>query len=121
MEKTEIKNPADMFKYDVKTITIVRKTMKEAGLLDADKRFLKYREIATNGADFLAGMTDEQLAEMQAITEAYEEKLYDNAETIQNCVNMAVKDEYKQLFIDNFPFSRDCLFRLFLPRIRGQI
>lgn len=113
------KNPAEMFKYDAKTLNTIREKLKKAGLWNPDKRFLKYKQYASlPESEIVTALTEEQLVEMQQINEDHEDLIWANAEIIMECILLAVKDEYKELFVDNFPFSRGCLFQLLVPRIR---
>lgn len=113
-------NPADMFKYDFQTIKTIREKLKSVNLWEPDKSLLKYKEYAGADAEtLLAALTPEKIEEMNTAISAHEERIFNHGDIIQECATLAAKEEFKHLFADNFPFSRDCLFRLFIPRVRG--
>jgi len=114
------KNPADMFNYDFQTIKKIREKLISVNLWNPDKSLLKYKEYAGADADtLLSALTEDKINEMQDAISAHEEKIFEHGDVIEECAKIAAKEEFQHLFADNFPFSRDCLFRLYIPRVRG--
>lgn len=120
-------NPADMYKYDYKVIKIVREKLKPLNLWLPDFEFMKlaakfskYSDVAPE--DLTGVLSESELIEFINFQEKQtqqKEIIIDNSDIILECHNMTIKDEYRQLFIDNDTFTRDCLFRLYVPRARG--
>lgn len=117
--KKLIEENAKKLKLDFETLSEVRKKLKEANLLSPPKELLKYISAATMDADNLVNTyTQDQLLEMQEAAELWEQLQWENGKTIVECVELVLKDEFKQEYYGDFNKCQELLFRSIIPKIR---
>ncbi len=127
IEKLQAENEAEILKnsnklkLDFKTMSAIRNKLKSVNLLTPPKELNKYAMYIGMSAENIAlHLTPEKLEEMILAMEIWENMQWDCGETILECVEMALQEEFKPEFYGDFDKCRRLLFRNILPKLRNS-
>lgn len=128
MENKELPKEAyKIYNYRHTDILFIREKFKALGLWEQDpklaemiSKFGKYANLPEN--EIMALLNAEEIKEFLEFKARENEKnetILENFDLIIEIHNRIIKPEYAYAFEDDDLLKRDCLFRVFLPRVRG--